>query len=186
MINIKLILYACKDIYKILNELNDFFDLDLIYIEKKNALQSYIKDNDTSLIICKKKDGFINEIVLDKLPIKIEKLIEKINLATLKVNFSKKSNFSIGKYSLNLNSREIFYETKNLKLTEQEVKILIYLNNSKTSKKVDVLQKDIWGYSLDLETHTVETHIHRLRKKFLDIFNDKDFILSTKKGYSIK
>ena len=73
-----------------------------------------------------------------------------------------------------------------MKLTEQEIKILIYLEQSDVSINVEKLQKDIWGYSKDLETHTVETHIHRLRKKFFNIFSDKDFILSSKKGYLIK
>ena len=100
------------------------------------------------------------------MPVSIEKLLEKINLSTLKANYSQKSDISIGKYSLNLNSREIFYKEKNLKLTEQEVKILMYLNDCKSNKSVEVLQKDIWGYSLEVETHTVETHIHRLRKNF--------------------
>jgi|TARA_B100001093_G_scaffold476248_1_gene502436 hypothetical protein len=186
MINTKLLLYECKDIYEILNELNDFLKLDLNYVNSKNDLDLHKKSHKTFLIISKKKENHINEIVFDKLPISIEKLLEKINLSTLKANYSQKSDISIGKYSLNLNSREIFYKKKSLKLTEQEVKILMYLNDCKSNKSVEVLQKDIWGYSLEVETHTVETHIHRLRKKFLSIFNDKDLILSTKEGYFIQ
>ena len=116
---------------------------------------------------------------------KISNLIEKINLAILKANFSVKSNIVIRKYFLDLNSREISYKKKKTKLTEQEVKILIYLEKLNNTVKVDKLQKDIWGYGEDLETHTVETHIHRLRKKFLKVFNDDNFIISSKEGYYI-
>ena len=127
-----------------------------------------------------------DQIILNNLPSKLDKIIEKINLAILKKNFASKSNIKIGEYSLDFNSREIFLQKKKLKLTEQEIKIIIYLEKIKEPVKVDKLQKDIWGYSEDLETHTVETHIHRLRKKFENFFNDKKIILSTKQGYQLK
>ena len=127
-----------------------------------------------------------DQIILNNLPSKLDKIIEKINLAILKKNFASKSNIKIGEYSLDFNSREIFLQKKKLKLTEQEIKIIIYLEKINEPVKVDKLQKDIWGYSEDLETHTVETHIHRLRKKFENFFNDKKIILSTKQGYRLK
>ena len=127
-----------------------------------------------------------DQIILNNLPSKLDKIIEKINLAILKKNFASKSNIKIGEYSLDFNSREIFLQKKKLKLTEQEIKIIIYLKKINEPVKVDKLQKDIWGYSEDLETHTVETHIHRLRKKFENFFNDKKIILSTKQGYRLK
>ena len=73
----------------------------------------------------------------------------------------------------------------NLKLTEKEIEIILYLINSKKKHDVLDLQKNIWQYSTEMETHTVETHIHRLRKKINDKFNDEDFILSDKNGYFI-
>ena len=127
-----------------------------------------------------------DQIILNNLPLKLDKIIEKINLAILKKNFASKSNIKIGEYFLDFNSREIFLQKKKLKLTEQEIKIIIYLEKINEPVKVDKLQKDIWGYSEDLETHTVETHIHRLRKKFENFFNDKKIILSTKQGYQLK
>ena len=127
-----------------------------------------------------------DQIILNNLPLKLDKIIEKINLAILKKNFASKSNIKIGEYFLDFNSREIFLQKKKLKLTEQEIKIIIYLEKINEPVKVNKLQKDIWGYSEDLETHTVETHIHRLRKKFENFFNDKKIILSTKQGYQLK
>ncbi len=174
-------------IYKILNELNDVLGLDLINIENKEDLEDFVKNNQNYLIIHRNgKQNLENQITLNNLPIKLDKIIEKINIAILKKNFILKSNIKIGKYILDFNSREIFFQKKKLKLTEQEIKILIYLEKIKVPIKVEKLQKDIWGYGNELETHTVETHIHRLRKKFESFFNDKDIILSTKNGYLIK
>ena len=78
---------------------------------------------------------------------------------------------------LDLNSREIFLNNKSLKLTEQEIKMILYL--SKLKKPVTIRNSiKIWSYASSLETHTVETHIYRLKKKNFDLFNDKNFILS--------
>ena len=187
MNNTKIILYDCLDIYKILEELNDILKLNLVNFENKRDLTKYIEINKNYLVIKTGKDqDYKNQIILDDLPLKIEKVIEKINLAILKNNFSLKSNIKIGRYILNLNSREISFKKKVLKLTEQEVKILTYLDKFKEPTKVEKLQKEIWGYKEDLETHTVETHIHRLRKKFENTFEDRNIILSAQKGYIIK
>ena len=183
----KIILYDCLDIYKILNELNDILKLDLIFIANEKNLNLYTKNSESYLIIHKQeKLKVTNQIYLDSTPIKLDNLVEKINLFTLKSSFIEKSNMKIGKYILNTNSREIFFDEKKTKLTEQEIKILLYLEKLKKPIKVDQLQKDIWKYSNDLETHTVETHIHRLRKKFINTFEDDNLILSTKYGYLIE
>ena len=59
------------------------------------------------------------------------------------------------------------------------------MSKSKKETKIDELQSKVWGYNSELETHTVETHIYRLRKKILKNFNDKNFIISNKNGYQI-
>ena len=84
-----------------------------------------------------------------------------------------------------LNSRKIFLNKNFLKLTEKEIKIIVYLSKSIEPVSIDELQKEIWGYGVDLETHTVETHIHRLRKKIYKEFADENFIVSDKNGYKI-
>ena len=73
-----------------------------------------------------------------------------------------------------------------LSLTEKEIDIIIYLSKVNKAVKIDKLQKKIWNYQNEIETHTVETHIYRLRKKISDIFNDNKFIVSEKNGYQIK
>ena len=72
-----------------------------------------------------------------------------------------------------------------LKLTEKEINTIIYLSKSNKPVSIDELQEKVWSYQSDIETHTVETHIYRLRKKILKIFNDNEFIVSKKNGYQI-
>ena len=78
--------------------------------------------------------------------------------------------------------------TKNtkLKLTEKEINTISYLSKSEKPVSIDELQEKVWSYQSDIETHTVETHIYRLRKKILNTFKDKNFIISEKNGYQIK
>ena len=87
---------------------------------------------------------------------------------------------------LDLNSRIIKNNDEKFKLTEREIEIILFLKNSKKTKNIENLQKKVWGHNSNLETHTVETHIYRLRKKILEKFNDNNFINSLKHGYKIK
>ena len=93
---------------------------------------------------------------------------------------------NIKDYDLDLNSKFFSKEGGSIKLTEKEIEIILYLNSNKIKHNVLDLQKNIWKYSSDLETHTVETHIYRLRKKILNTFSDNEFIVSKKNGYQIK
>ena len=133
----------------------------------------------------KKISSLDNQIIFDGFPIPILKLLEKINTQFLKINFNKTSDIMIGLYKFNLNSREMSQSNLKLKLTEKEINSIIYLFNSKDVVKIDELQSKVWGYQPELETHTVETHIYRLRKKILQKFNDENFILTNKSGYEI-
>ena len=63
--------------------------------------------------------------------------------------------------------------------------MILFLNNSKIPVNVETLEKEIWQHSLELETHTVETHIYRLRKKIKAEFGNDELIKSNKDGYSI-
>ena len=91
-----------------------------------------------------------------------------------------------GNYYLDINSRFLFKNEAKLKLTEKEVDLILYLKNSKTEKSSQDLQKDIWRHVAEVETHTVETHIYRLRKKISDKFEDNNFIIYNKNGYKIE
>ena len=89
-------------------------------------------------------------------------------------------------YIIDLNSREMLIKDIKLKLTEKEINTITYLSNTNKPVGIEELQKMVWSYQSDIETHTVETHIYRLRKKILNTFNDDAFIVSKKNGYQIK
>ena len=127
-----------------------------------------------------------NQFILDNTPINIFKLVEKINIEFLKLQFNSKSEVRVNNYIVDLNSREILKNKTKLKLTEKEINTIIYLSKSNKPVSIDELQDKVWSYQSDMETHTVETHIYRLRKKILNSFEDNEFIISKKNGYQIK
>ena len=187
MNNQNLIIYQFSSLYQILKELELNLNFKIIEVLNETKLNSETKNLNNYIIITKKKILNIQEqCILDKLPIKIFKLIEKLNVQFLKLQFNEQSEISINDYIINLNSREISLKNIKLKLTEKEVNTIIYLSNTKTPVSIDELQRKVWGYQSDIETHTVETHIYRLRKKMFKIFNDENFLVSKKNGYQIK
>ena len=145
------------------------------YSEKKNLL---IISGEKNLIAEK-------QIKISQYPINFLKLVEIININFLKNKFNQQNKIQVGKYYINLNSRTMSYKNKVLSLTEKEIKIINYLNIEKKEITINKLQSEVWGYKSKLETHTVETHVYRLRKKIENKFNDNSFILSTKNGYKI-
>ena len=182
-----LIIYKFNSLYHILEELDLDLNFDVIFLENENSLNDTIKNLGNYLIISNKKHlNISNQFVLDKMPINIFKLIEKINIEFLKLQFNSQSEVKINKYNIDLNSREMLKNNTKLKLTEKEINTITYLSNSNKPVSIDELQKKVWSYQSDIETHTVDTHIYRLRKKILNVFDDNEFILSKKNGYQIK
>ncbi len=180
-------------LYNILFEVKDFFNFEVVSYENENVfLEKVEKENSIKNYIIVTKTFLNNKninqksiIYLDNKPINFISLIDKINTNLLKQRFSFQSNINIKNYTLNLNSRVISRNENELKLTEREIEIILFLNEKKKPQNINILQKEVWSYAADLETHTVETHIYRLRKKINDKFKDSDFILSSKEGYSI-
>ena len=189
-----IIIYDFEILFIILKEIKENLKFEIFDFKKDYKISKL--DNSTYgnyLIVAKSLSNFINKDIekkklylIENLPIKIDKFIEKINIQLLKQKYNYQSEIRINKYKLNLNSREISLNKKLIKLTEREIDIILFLNENKKPINIDILQKEVWGYNSELETHTVETHIYRLRKKIKDNFNDEEFILSLKKGYQIK
>jgi len=185
-------------LYNILNEIKNFLYFDIKnYSNKDDFFQDLNKNNSLhqSTIITNSIENFKpntknidmrNILVFENFPIQLNKIIDQINIQLIKQRYDFQSKISIKNYNLNLNSRIISKNKKDLKLTEREIDIILFLKKQNEPKTIDVLQNEIWHYSSDLETHTVETHIYRLRKKIKDQFNDKSFIVSYKDGYSIE
>ena len=119
-------------------------------INKQNIFLFYNKDNNYDINL---------EYNLLKYPIEIYSLIEKINIQLIKQKYNYQSKIKLNDYYLDLNSRNIAKKNKSLKLTEREMDIILFLNDKKKPQKINILQSQVWEYSPDLETHTVETHI---------------------------
>ena len=187
MKNQSLIIYDNNILYDVLFEISDELNCSVSKFLKKDFLKISSIKNLNYLILTKKEIPNIkNQILINNFPINIFKLAEKINAEFLRLKFNNQSDIKIGKYVFDMNSREMRNEGLNLRLTEKEINSIIYLSIAKKPIKVNELQLNVWGYHSNLDTHTVETHIYRLRKKILNKFNDSNFIFSTADGYQIK
>tara|TARA_B100001175_G_C19146984_1_gene466426 strand:+ start:72 stop:635 length:564 start_codon:yes stop_codon:yes gene_type:complete len=182
-----LIIYKFTPLYHILKELDLNLNFEISVTDNENSLNDKVKNLNNYLIISNKKfSNITNQLILNNTPINILKLIEKINIEFLKLQFNSQSQMKVKDYTIDLNSREILINDIRLKLTEKEINTITYLSKFNKPISIDELQEKVWSYQSGIETHTVETHIYRLRKKILKIFNDKEFIVSKKNGYQIK
>ena len=180
-----LIIYEYQILYQVFNEISESLNFEIVQSNEKDLKEFNFDQKNNYLIISEKKiEGVKNSLILDNLPIKFEKLIETINIKFLKNKFLDQSRIKIGEYNLDLNSRKISLGNKSLNLTERETSLLIFIKEKK-NVTVKELQKMVWDYSPDLDTHTVETHIYRLRRKMRETFGNESFILNTSNGYSI-
>tara|TARA_Y100001958_G_C20977544_1_gene370039 strand:- start:172 stop:735 length:564 start_codon:yes stop_codon:yes gene_type:complete len=183
----KIIIYEYDILFEILDEIKEKLNFTIVKANKKNYEQIKKDVKEDFLLISQSSDQNLkNYFIIEKKPLKIDKLIEKINLKFLENKFSAQSKIKAGLYELNLNSREISKDGAKISLTEREINLIIFLKNAEKPVKIDELQKKVWDYGSELETHTVETHIYRLRKKIKKEFNDENFIISEKNGYFIK
>ena len=182
-----LIIYKFNELYQILKELRFVLNFNILSADNENSLNEKIKKFKNHLIISNNKHpGFGNYFILNNIPMNIFKLVEKINIEFLKIQFNIQAEVKVNNYIIDLNSRGMFIKNKKLKLTEKEINTIIYLSKSNKAVSVGELQDKVWSYQSNIETHTVETHIYRLRKKILSTFKDDKFIISKKDGYQIK
>ena len=207
MNNLTISIFANKIFFEILKEMKLFSkfkikhyeDLDLCIkdAEKENQLvvffnNSYnqMKVNNFPSILINNSSKIRNKLhgVLQeqlKMPFKISDFEKKIISLIAKSEFKKNSLINLKGYTIDKNERKIRKNNLELQLSEKEVDFLILFSESQDPIKRDLVLRKVWNYSQETETHTVETHIHRLRKKFLDKFHDNDFIKNNKKGYYI-
>jgi len=183
-----------NSLYEILDEIKENLSFKIIKFENEEDFEKKFDLDRLDYLVISKTDRKLlpNINITDKnflgfndLPLSFKKLLELINIKLIKLKFNQQSKVTIKSYELNLNSKFFSKGNLKLKLTEKETEIILYLNDKKIKHNVADLQKNIWSYSTDMETHTVETHIYRLRKKISDLFQDEKFILSHKNGYFI-
>ena len=184
-----------NSLYEIFEEIKENLPFRMVKHDNEvNAVKDESFDKKNSLVIVKPNnklnlDKYFdhkNNLNFEEYPVSLIKFIELINIQLMKIKFNYQSNVNIKDYTLNLNSKTFSKDHLILKLTEKEIEIILYLKKNKNKHSVLDLQKNIWGYAVDMETHTVETHIYRLRKKISNLFNDGNFILSKPEGYFIE
>lgn len=205
MHKLKILISAPDSFIKALNELSEYFKFK--FSPNQNPSASFLKDYDG--IIChelnsenkeflqliEKSDCFkilaslqksANSKFFDQvlsLPTTPNELNNIVESCAAKKNFSKNSSIKIKEYSLNKNEKKLVKNEKFIILTEKEVQLLeLFLNKKKPVSKSDILS-EVWKYATDADTHTVETHIYRLRKKINEKFSDEKFIINSKEGY---
>tara|TARA_B100000767_G_C19671489_1_gene495465 strand:+ start:226 stop:819 length:594 start_codon:yes stop_codon:yes gene_type:complete len=186
-----------KILFDILEEIKSNLSFEVIYHVDQNKFIDSLSINNwkNSLILTKKIDLELKSqkcldkrqlIEVYKKPVSIIKFIDNLNINLIKQNYNFQSNINIRNYFLNLNSRVLSCKKIQLKLTQKEIDIILFLNQNTQPQSINTLQNLVWKYESDLETHTVETHIYRLRKKIKEHFNDGSFIISEDQGYLIK
>ena len=165
---------------------NDNYDIILFHTEcYQNKKQKDFIANHNSIKICvgKKKDSQDNFDVFLELPTTLKEINSVVESTVAKKRFNKNSSIEVKNYLLNKNEKKLSKLNQFITLTEKEVQLLeLFLNNKKPISKDNILSL-VWNYSSDADTHTVETHIYRLRKKVTDKFKDENFILNNKDGY---
>tara|TARA_B100001057_G_scaffold468703_1_gene528167 strand:- start:101 stop:706 length:606 start_codon:yes stop_codon:yes gene_type:complete len=168
------------------NDSNSEHDIILIHNEvlkdksKKNFIAS---SNNIKIYASKKKDLSSNYDAYLELPANLKEINAVVEDVTAKSKFSKNSSIEIKNYLLNKNEKKLYKQNEFIILTEKEIQLLeIFLENKDPISKNNILST-VWNYSADADTHTVETHIYRLRKKISEKFNDEKFILNNKYGY---
>jgi len=196
MLNQKLYIINLSNFYDIISELKEHIGYKLLKFDNKEIFFDKYKSESIStensiLVVHEKEYNFfvenINEdqIIKFKPPINIFTFIENLNVRFIQKKYQDQSNINVKDFFLDINSRELKRGKLSLKLTERETDMILFLINSKKPVNVETLEKEIWQHSSELETHTVETHIYRLRKKIKTEFGNDELIKSNKDGYTI-
>ena len=157
------------------------FHVDVL--KDKNQKDYIENSNSAKICIGKKKDLNNNFDANLELPTSIKEINIIVESTSAKKRFNKNSSIEVKSYLLNKNEKKLSKLENFISLTEKEVQLLELLLNSKKPISKDDILSSIWNYSSDADTHTVETHIYRLRKKITDKFMDEKFILNGKEGY---
>ena len=168
------------------DDLNNTYEVILIHNEvlKEETKKIFIKNsNSIKIYASKTKDLSNNYDAFLELPANLKEINALVENIAAKSKFVKNSSIEIKNYLLNKNEKKLYKKGDFITLTEKEIQLLeLFLEKKKAISKDNILS-NVWNYSADADTHTVETHIYRLRKKINDKFMDEKFILNNKEGY---
>ena len=168
----------------------NFENYDVIMIYKKKLDKekiNFLNKSEKIIVLISERETklFSNSFSIIKLPVKLDDINSTILNLNIKRKFSINSSIKIKDFTLNINDRKISRDNKFIEITEKEIELIKILLNNKIPVKKDKILNSVWKYSKDADTHTVETHIYRLRKKMKDKFNEQNFIINKKDGYII-
>ena len=170
-------------------EINNFLVIFFISDKNKNLLTKNKTKNFPSIFVAEPKIlknlSFYDFNEKLSIPFFIKDFEKKIISLIAKNEFKKNSLIKLEDYIIDKNERKIKKNNLELQLSEKETDFLILFSKNEEPITKNFVLKNVWNYSIESETHTVETHIHRLRKKILEKFGDKDFIKNNNKGYYI-
>ena len=207
--NSKLLIFGSKNFNNSINEVKEYLNFSLSFSDFKT--KTYLIDSSISAIIVdsqaldlvnvseinkihnkpillletlvnNKKFNYNDKILL---PTSLDDLTNRITNIITAFKFSNNSALKINKYILDKNEKKLIKENNYISITEREVQLIELLFNEKKPLTKNFILKKIWNYSDNADTHTVETHVYRLRKKIYNKFNDEKFILNLDKGYII-
>jgi len=212
MDNITISIFGNKILSEIINELKIFSKFKIKFYNNLYIQENLLKDNHVIIYfltganqqvyndLLKKNlpiikithhKNNINNFTLEatvetiNIPFKVLDLEKKIISVISKHKFKNNSLINLSGYIINKNERNIKKQDKDLQLTEMEINFLTLFSKSKKPLSRNYILENVWNYSSESETHTIETHIHRLRKKISDRFQDNNFIKNNKDGYYI-
>mgnify|MGYP001044588931 CR=1 FL=1 len=154
------------------------------FLKNNTSLEIIKKTNKIKILVCNsekvKFDMFTDKLFL---PVKLEEINNIIENTIARKKFSINSSIRVKNYILDKNEKKLLKDKNHILLTEKEIQLLeLFLKYNKPLSKNKILD-EVWKYSEEADTHTVETHIYRLRKKIKEKFLDEDFILNNKTGY---
>ena len=172
------------------NSVNEITNTDVILFhedalnDKKNR-EILNKSNSLKVLASGSKKFSTDFDEFLKLPSSLSEINTVIENIVAKKAFNKNSSIAIKGYMLNKNEKKLSKNEIIVTLTEKEIQLLELLLINKNPISKDDILSSVWNYSSDADTHTVETHIYRLRKKINESFFDESFIINTKDGYSL-
>ena len=168
--------------------INDKHDVIIIHHEaiKDNAKKNFIdKSNAIKIYASKRRDVLNNYDAYLELPANLKEINAAVENIAARSKFTKNSSIKIKNYLLNKNEKKLYKLNESVTLTEKEIQLLELFLEKKTAISKENILSAVWNYSADADTHTVETHIYRLRKKINDKFMDEEFILNNTIGYHL-
>jgi len=207
-----LLIFGTKNFNNSLKEIKEYLNLTLVFFENDallelsipeinavlidnefcndvNILNSISKINNKPILLIENKDfSSINNIKYNEkitLPFNLTDFSNKITNIIMSFKFNKNSSIQIKDYTIDKNERKLKKKNLFIVITEREIELIELLFNKKKPLSKKYILKEVWKYAEGVDTHTIETHIYRLRKKIISKFNDENFIINSKTGYSI-